>query len=121
MTDKTCSEICKARKGKANNQLTFFFCFPPPDLAGLDDGGGAFSFLGACNTQQPLMLVRPKKNPKSFNNGVRGDRQKRIPTIKAAEYDGDDGCAGGGDGRRIETLDGDDEEYNRCCLNNMIL
>lgn len=27
--------------------LTFFFCFPPPDLAGFEDGGGAFSFLGA--------------------------------------------------------------------------
>ena len=26
---------------------TFFFCFPPPDLAGFEDGGGAFSFLGA--------------------------------------------------------------------------
>lgn len=26
---------------------TFFFCFPPPDFAGLEDGGGAFSFLGA--------------------------------------------------------------------------
>jgi hypothetical protein len=25
----------------------FFFCFPPPDLAGLDDGGGALSFFGA--------------------------------------------------------------------------
>lgn len=26
---------------------TFFFCFPPPDFAGLDDGGGALSFFGA--------------------------------------------------------------------------
>jgi hypothetical protein len=26
---------------------TFFFCFPPPDLAGFDDGGGTLSFFGA--------------------------------------------------------------------------
>lgn len=25
----------------------FFFCFPPPDFAGLDDGGGPLSFFGA--------------------------------------------------------------------------
>jgi hypothetical protein len=28
-------------------EMTFFFCLPPPDLAGLDDGGGALSFFGA--------------------------------------------------------------------------
>lgn len=28
---------------------TFFFCFPPPDFAGFDDGGGTLSFFGACN------------------------------------------------------------------------
>jgi hypothetical protein len=27
--------------------FTFFFCLPPPDLAGFEDGGGAFSFFGA--------------------------------------------------------------------------
>jgi hypothetical protein len=27
--------------------LTFFFCFPLLDLAGFEDGGGAFSFLSA--------------------------------------------------------------------------
>jgi len=25
---------------------------PPPDLAGLDEGGGALSFFGACNCHQ---------------------------------------------------------------------
>ena len=29
-------------------RVTFFFCLPPPDLAGFDDGGGALSFFGAC-------------------------------------------------------------------------
>jgi len=32
--------------------MTFFFCLPPPDLVGLEDGGGAFSFLGACKQNQ---------------------------------------------------------------------
>jgi hypothetical protein len=31
---------------------TFFFCLPPPDLAGLEDGGGAFSFFGACEDKR---------------------------------------------------------------------
>lgn len=31
---------------------TFFFCLPPPDLAGLDEGGGAFSFFGAWKQNQ---------------------------------------------------------------------
>ena len=26
---------------------TFFFCLPPPDFTGFEDGGGAFSFFGA--------------------------------------------------------------------------
>jgi hypothetical protein len=30
----------------------FFFCFPPPDFAGFDDGGGAFSFFGAYTNQR---------------------------------------------------------------------
>ena len=35
-------------KAVLTKQITFFFCFPPPDLAGLEDGGGALSFFGAC-------------------------------------------------------------------------
>jgi hypothetical protein len=34
-------------KFRKRDRVTFFFCLPPPDLAGLDDGGGAFSFFGA--------------------------------------------------------------------------
>jgi hypothetical protein len=30
--------------------MTFFFCLPPPDLAGFEDGGGALSFFGACTS-----------------------------------------------------------------------
>lgn len=33
-------------------KLTFFFCFPPPDLAGLEDGGGALSFFGAWDSRR---------------------------------------------------------------------
>jgi hypothetical protein len=33
---------------RKRDSVTFFFCLPPPDLAGLEDGGGAFSFFGAC-------------------------------------------------------------------------
>ena len=31
---------------------TFFFCLPPPDLAGFEEGGGALSFFGACESHQ---------------------------------------------------------------------
>lgn len=56
MTDKLVTKYVKQ-----TIDWTFFFCLPPPDFAGLDDGGGAFSFFGACNTQQQPMFVRPKK------------------------------------------------------------
>jgi hypothetical protein len=36
----------------------FFFCFPPPDFAGFDDGGGAFSFFGAYTNQRKKELVQ---------------------------------------------------------------
>lgn len=45
----------KKRKLNSNNlkvYSTFFFCFPPPDLAGFDDGGGAFSFFGAYKKRE---------------------------------------------------------------------
>lgn len=32
--------------------MTFFFCLPPPDFAGFEDGGGALSFFGAYKTTQ---------------------------------------------------------------------
>jgi len=37
------------RGASRGDSVTFFFCLPPPDLAGLEDGGGALSFFGACN------------------------------------------------------------------------
>jgi len=42
--------------------LTFFFCFPPPDLAGFEDGGGAFSFLGAYQKSKKKRYKITKPN-----------------------------------------------------------
>ena len=40
---------------------TFFFCFPPPDFAGLDDGGGTLSFFGACKMNITIQ-TRERRN-----------------------------------------------------------
>ena len=41
--------------------MTFFFCLPPSDLAGLDDGGGALSFFGACKFTTPKSKLRERE------------------------------------------------------------
>lgn len=44
------------KKKNTHTHSTFFFCLPPPDLAGLEDGGAAFSFFGACNSHYNITL-----------------------------------------------------------------
>lgn len=43
-----------------NNYVTFFFCLPPPDFAGFDDGGGALSFFGACHCKTKAVNKKHK-------------------------------------------------------------
>ena len=38
------------------NEKQTFFCFPPPDFAVLDDGGGTLSFFGAY-TQKSTKII----------------------------------------------------------------
>ena len=45
--------MTKKNRERERDFVTFFFCLPPPDLAGLEDGGGALSFFGACKITIP--------------------------------------------------------------------
>lgn len=63
---------------EAVRTLTFFFCLPPPDLAGLDDGG-ALSFFGACNAT--LINVRELIETRFAQRGVRSSSSSSTQSV----------------------------------------
>jgi len=70
------------RGASRGDSVTFFFCLPPPDLAGLEDGGGALSFFGACNGAREQ--IRYKEHTRISCVQWRGGKGDNAPFSAAA-------------------------------------
>ena len=82
------------RGASRGDSVTFFFCLPPPDLAGLEDGGGALSFFGACNGAREQ--IRHKEQTRISCVQWRGGKGDNAPFSAAAAERGKGGVCGAG-------------------------
>ena len=89
-------------------EITFFFCFPPPDLAGFEDGGGALSFFGACERQNRKEIKRKGNQKKKIKKDAVGVAICKLPSLavssstRVSGFEASGGREAAASGRELE-------------------